>query len=233
MQHPITGVTADIGALFTGNSNSLSIDFPANATSGNLTVSGHNACGEGLVSPPFAITVSQLPYNPVAISGEATVCQGQQEVSYTIPLIQNATYYIWNYSGTGFTINGNSNSITLDFDSTATSGELTVTGANNCGNSVSPAVLPITVLSIPAEAGIISGENQVCYNQNGVSYSVPSIDFATSYLWEYSGTGAILTGNSTSVVMDFSGQATGGNLTVTGQNNCGEGLRSPEFINHG
>ena len=30
--------------------------------------------------------------------------------------------------------------------------------------------------------------------------------------------------------MDFSAQATGGNLTVAGQNFCGEGLRSPEFF---
>ncbi|MBP1670275.1 MAG: hypothetical protein H6Q21_2641, partial [Bacteroidetes bacterium] len=189
---------------------------------------GHNVCGDGLVSPPFKITVNQLPHDPGAISGEESICQGQQGVSYAIPVIQNATGYTWSYSGVILT--GDSNVITLDFNSSSSSGDLTVVGTNSCGNSATPAVLPITILSIPAEAGIISGENMVCLNQSGVSYFVPSVDFATSYFWEYSGTGAVLTGNSTSVVMDFSGQATGGNLTVTGKNNCGEGARSPEFL---
>ena len=217
-----------LGANFTDNSNLLSIDFPANSTSGNLVVSGHNVCGDGLVSPPFKITVNQLPHDPGAISGEESICQGQQGVSYAIPVIQNATGYTWSYSGVILT--GDSNVITLDFNSSSSSGDLTVVGTNSCGNSATPAVLPITILSIPAEAGIISGENMVCLNQSGVSYFVPSVDFATSYFWEYSGTGAVLTGNSTSIVMDFSGQATGGNLTVAGQNNCGEGARSPEFL---
>jgi gliding motility-associated-like protein len=217
------------GIIPPGNSNIVSIAFSFNATSGNLTVAGNNACGDGLASSPFPVTVSQLPYDPGTITGESTVCQGQHGITYSIPVIQNATGYVWNYSGTGVSFTGNTNAITVDFDSAATSGDLTITGTNNCGNSPSPAVFPITVLSTPAEAGIISGENAVCLNQNEVPFSVPSIQYASYYLWEYSGTGATLAGNTNAVLMNFSGQATGGNLTVTGHNICGDGVVSPEF----
>jgi gliding motility-associated-like protein len=216
------------GALILDSTHTVSIDFTSDAANGILTVAGNNVCGNGSSSPPFPIVIGQLPSNPGTITGESIVCMGQQEITYSIPVIQNATGYIWSYRGVILT--GDSNTITMDFNSSSTSGDLTVVGTNSCGNSVLPAILPLTVLSIPSEAGIISGNNPVCLNQNGVSYSVPSIDFATSYLWEFSGTGAVLTGNSTSVVMDFSAQATGGNLTVTGQNNCGEGVQSPEFL---
>jgi gliding motility-associated-like protein len=218
------------GASINGTSDKISIDFAADASGGILTVAGNNACGDGPASLPFPIVVSQLPFIPGAITGESTVCQGQQGIPFAIPVIQNATGYIWNYNGTGVTRNGDSNSITLDFDSTATGGNLTVLGTNSCGNSIMPAVLPITVLSFPAQAGIISGENVVCLNQNGVPYSIPAIQYATSYIWEYSGTAVILAGNTNAIVIDFSGQATGGNLTVTGHNNCGDGIRSPEFL---
>jgi gliding motility-associated-like protein len=217
------------GASINGNTNKISIDFAADATGGILTVAGNNACGDGSASPPLAIAIRQLPYNPETIAGESTVCQGQQGVPYSIPAIQNASGYTWNYSGTGVTINGDSSHITLHFDPAATSGDLTVSGTNNCGNSASPSVFPITVLSIPGNAGIIAGEHAVCLNQIEVLYSVPVIESATSYLWEYSGTGAALTGNTNTIGIDFSDQATSGNLTVTGHNTCSDGIRSPEF----
>jgi hypothetical protein len=47
------------GATITNVSgNSVTIDFAIGATSGNLTVNGVNTCGNGAVSPAFAITVN-------------------------------------------------------------------------------------------------------------------------------------------------------------------------------
>jgi gliding motility-associated-like protein len=224
-----TWVYSGTGAMWTGNSNVLSVDFSSDATGGNFTVAGKNACGSGSASPPFPVVIGQLPSSPGVISGESEVCAGQKEIPYSIPAIQNATDYIWNYSGSGVILTKNSNAVAIDFDSTATSGELTVTGMNSCGSSVSPAVFPISVLYTPAEAGMISGDTSVCLGQNAVPYSVPSIQYATGYLWEYSGTGAVITGNANTIAIDFSGEATGGNLTIAGKNTCGEGKPSPDF----
>jgi len=99
---------------------------------------------------PIHCAVCPLPDNAGSISGTATLCQGQLNVPYSVPVINNANSYIWSYSGTGVTINGTTNSVTIDFASNATSGNLTVKGNNHCGDgNVSPD-FTITVNSIPS-----------------------------------------------------------------------------------
>ena len=163
------------------------------------------------------------------MTGPTEVCQGDQNITFYVDSLENAQYK-WEYSGLGATINGDGNPrITIDFSDDATSGTLSVTVTGDFIDKQTRTI-DIQVQKLPSEAGIIIGESVVCLGDTGILYHIPEIDNATSYLWEYSGTGTVLTGNSTSVVMDFSGQATGGNLTVAGQNNCGEGARSPEFL---
>ena len=67
-------------------------------------------------------------------SDPTIVCRGTTGNVYTVPYIAGVTYN-WSYSGTGQTINGTGNSVTVDFNSTATSGTLGVTATNNCGTS--------------------------------------------------------------------------------------------------
>jgi hypothetical protein len=99
-----------------------------------LTVKGNNSCGDGTVSENYTITVNPLPVAAGTITGAATITQGQNNVPYSVPPIGNATSYLWNYSGTGATITGTGNSITIDFSGTATSGNLIVKGTNSCGD---------------------------------------------------------------------------------------------------
>ena len=56
------------GVALTGNTNVITIDFTADATSGNLMVEGVNACGNGPSSPVFPVIVDQLPSDPGPIS---------------------------------------------------------------------------------------------------------------------------------------------------------------------
>ena len=140
------------GATIHGNGSSVTVDFSANATSGNLTVAGVNTCGvSGAVSTVKAITISGGGAVSAAgtISGTSTVCSGQTGVSYSVPAISNATGYTWSYSGSGKTINGTGTSITIDFSSNATSGNLTVMGTSGCGNGAVSASYPITVNAMP------------------------------------------------------------------------------------
>ena len=48
-----------------GNTNSITVDFTPNAVSGNITVQGVNTCGDGVVSPNFAVTVNPIPPAPI------------------------------------------------------------------------------------------------------------------------------------------------------------------------
>ncbi|MBI2281988.1 MAG: T9SS type A sorting domain-containing protein [Bacteroidetes bacterium] len=87
------------------------------------------------------------PLTAGSISGTNTVCKGQTNVSYSVPPIINATDYIWSYSGTGATISGTTNSVTINFSATATSGNLKVMGSNCCGNGTISTNYAITVTS--------------------------------------------------------------------------------------
>jgi hypothetical protein len=91
--------------------------------------------------------VNSLPSAAGTITGTSSVLQGQTGVSYTVQAITGATSYVWSYSGAGVTINGTGNSITIDFSSSATSGNLTVYGTNSCGNGSVSAAFPISVTS--------------------------------------------------------------------------------------
>ncbi|PLX07178.1 MAG: hypothetical protein C0596_12355, partial [Marinilabiliales bacterium] len=199
------------GVTINGAGNAVTLDFAANATSGNLTVYGTNACGDGTVSANYAITVNPLPDAAGAIAGSNTVCQGATSVAYNVPSITNAANYVWAYSGTGATITGTSENITIDFATNATSGDLTVYGVNPCGNGTISANYTITVDPLPAAAGVISGSATACQNTTGIAYTVPAITDATSYVWAYSGTGATINGTTDAITIDFDATATSGN----------------------
>ena len=217
------------GATISGSTNSITINYAANATSGNLTVYGVNTCGIGTVSANYPITVNPTPAAAGAITGTAVVCQGATSVSYSVPAIANATSYTWSYSGSGATISGSTNSITINYAANATSGNLTVYGVNTCGNGTISANYPITVNPTPAAAGAITGTAVVCQGATSVSYSVPAITNATSYTWAYSGSGATISGSTNSITINYAANATSGNLTVYGVNTCGNGTVSANY----
>ena len=86
------------------------------------------------------------PAQPGPITASTNpVCQGASGVIYTV-LNDPAVTYTWNYSNPGeATIHfGTSNSITVDFSSSATSGTLSVTTSNSCSTSV-PTTFNVTV----------------------------------------------------------------------------------------
>jgi hypothetical protein len=120
--------------------NSITVDFANNASSGAITVYGNNLCGNGTLSPPFNVTVTPLPDAAGTITGDASVCIGASGVMYSVVPIANATGYIWTVpTGVTITSGSNTNSITVDFGPLAVSGNITVYGTNTCGNgTVSP-----------------------------------------------------------------------------------------------
>jgi hypothetical protein len=176
-----------------------------------------------------ALIVNPLPVAAGSITGTATVCQGSNNVSYSVGAITNATSYTWAYTGTGATISGSTQNITINFAANATGGNLTVRGTNTCGNGTISANYAITVNPLPSASGTITGSPAVCAGQTAVAYSVGAIANATSYTWAYSGTGATISGTTSSVTIDFAANATAGNLTVRGTNACGNGTVSANY----
>jgi hypothetical protein len=164
-----------------------------------------------------------LPVAAGTITGDAIVCQEQNTLTYTVPTIANATSYVWTLPS-GATGTSTTNSIDVDFGTTAISGDITVKGTNNCGDGAT-STLAITVNPLPLAAGTITGDATVCQGQNSVTYNVPTIANATSYVWTLP-SGATGTSTSNAITVHFGTSATTGEITVKGTNSCGDGTVS-------
>jgi hypothetical protein len=108
------------------------------------------------------LTENPLPGSAGIISGPALFTPGTSGITYSVSPIAAATSYIWSYTGTGVTINGSGNSVTLDFSLSATPGTLAVFGRNSCGDGtaatllLSPSVKTLTLTSVLLE-GLYEG----------------------------------------------------------------------------
>ncbi len=107
----------------------------------------------------YCYTDYNLPLAAGNISGANNVCNGQNNVTYIVPPITNATYYTWTIP-TGATGYSSTNSITVNFGSSAVSGDISVTGTNPTGNGPS-ASYTIMVNPIPATPIITQNGNQL------------------------------------------------------------------------
>jgi len=133
-------------SITSGNgTRQITVDYSTFATSGNITVRGHNdTCGEGRHSV-LPVLVNPLPVDAGTITGSDTVCQNQPGVVYSIPVIQYAINYVWAFTGTGVTIINNGASVLLDFSPSSTTGILSVKGENACGFGVVSPGFPVFI----------------------------------------------------------------------------------------
>ena len=143
-------VTLDAGAGFntyqwSTNETTQTINIsnlPSGTHQYSVTVT---ACTES-ATDAINIISNPLPANAGLISGSPAVCQGQTSVTYTVPTIANATSYIWTIPA-GATGSSSTNSITVNFGSSAVSGNISVVGVNSCGGGL-PSNLTISVTPI-------------------------------------------------------------------------------------
>ena len=236
---PVTNATSYLWTLPSGctiasgaGTPGISVNIALNATSGTITATGHNNCGDGAGSN-VSLTVKQFPTPAGPITGSTIVCQGQQNVVYNTPVITGANTYLWTLpAGASITAGAGTNMVTISFDSTALSGNLTVRGHSiDCGDGILSS-LAITVNPIPAPAGIISGPTPVCQGQNPVTYSIPVVPYATTYNWSLP-SGCIITAGSgtNNITTAFNTSAASGIFIVRGNNpTCGDGRRSIQNI---
>ncbi len=175
----------------------------------------------------ITVTVNPLPNIAGTITGLTSVCQGQNSVIYKVPLITEATSYIWNLPN-GALGTSTTDSIIVNYSNSAVSGIITVKGHNLCGDGLSSNI-NITVNPLPTNAGSISGIENICKGQNDVFFSVLTIANATTYIWNLP-TGASGTSTSNIIYVDFSSSAVSGNLTVNGHNTCGDGNSSSHSV---
>ena len=100
-----------------------------------------------IVSDTFMVIHCQPPDSAGAITGPSTVYKGQNGVIYTVSSIAKATGYVWTLPEGATIVSGaNTNSITVNFSSMASSGNISVYGTNDCGNGTGSLIM-ITVIT--------------------------------------------------------------------------------------
>jgi D-alanyl-D-alanine carboxypeptidase len=84
--------------------------------------------------------------------------------------------------------------------------------------------------NLPAPAGTISGLTVVSQGQNSVTYTVPAIAKATSYIWTLP-QGVTGTSSTNSITINYEKFAVSGSISVKGNNSYGDGAESTLVIN--
>jgi hypothetical protein len=160
------------------------------------------------------------------ISGPTVLCSGSTQVNYATE--SGMTGYTWDISPGGTLVSGQgTNNIAVIWN---TPGAQTVsviyTSPTGCV-ALTPSTLNVTVNSTPAAAGSITGPTAVCTGSSGVVYSVPAVQFATSYTWNLPFGASIVSGAGTNAItVNFQSFASSGNISVYATNSCSNGLPS-------
>jgi hypothetical protein len=210
----VSGVTYNWtapGGSISGSGNSINITWNSTGSQ-TVSVTATNSCGTSTAST-LSITVnsgSALP-QPGLISGGATLCSGSSQ-PYSIAAVSGATSYTWilpsGWSGT-------STSTVINPTAGTNGGIISVTANNSCGSSTAQ-TLNVTVIPIPAQPGLISGNTNVC-EASSQTYSIATVTGATSYTWILP---SLWSGASTNTSINTAvGNA--GTITVTANNSCG------------
>ncbi len=110
----------------------------------NVTVTDSNGCS---ATNNVIVTINPFPSAANTISGSVIVCPGQDSINYIVPVISDASSYVWTLPA-GTTGTSSTNSIFVNYGYTAVSGNITVEGQNSCGYGI-VSTLPVTVYQIP------------------------------------------------------------------------------------
>ena len=174
--------------------------------------------GFNTVNSNVSVTVNPLPLQPGAFTtSTATVCRGTLNVAYTVP--NDATVsYTWTYSGTGAAITGSSNSVTISYSASATSGTLSVTATNSCGTSTAR-TLAVTVNPLPTAPVIGTITQPGCITPVTGSVSLSGLPAVGDWVITRTPGGTTYPGNGTTTTITtlLPGTYT---FTVTNSNGC-------------
>lgn len=158
----------------------------------------------GTIASWSLIITGPLPNDTPVVSGIASVCQGQNNVAYSTPVVAGITGYTWTLpSGCTIASGLNTNSITVNYSGGAVSGNIQVTPVNNCGNSTASSSFPVSVnASGAANVSIsVSPTGSICSGTQVIFTATPFNSGASpGYQWRINNinvsTGSTYTVNS-------------------------------------
>ena len=172
------------------------------------------------------ITVDDGTPDSTAISesnGDQNFCPGQTGIIFSVPSDTKIDNYDWQLpSGWTITSGLGTNQITVTSGQLGNDGMISFTGSsNNCGSVTASYDVFVKDPAPVTTSETISGETEVCHNDTGLTYTIPSIQYATNYTWSVPGNWNITAGNGTTSITVSAG-TDDGDITVYAENDCGQ-----------
>jgi hypothetical protein len=242
-QVPVVSISSESAEICEGSSNSITAsgtslgsyawNFNGSSIGGNTAVLEATAAGEydvtvtstdGCTATSNSITLTLIPSPAASLSASGTFfCPGGTPVILTANQIQNATYQ--------FTLNGNPLGDASDQNTfTVSQGGVysVIVTDGQCSSSAQN--ITITSGSLPSAAGSVFGSSDFCPGEQ-LDLFIFNVNGASSYLWTVNPptAGTISSGQGTSeITFDALNQSF--TVTVTPQNQCGNGQSSTETV---
>ncbi len=211
----------ELPAGWSGSSNTSSITLTTGTTSGAIKVIAIGECGNSEQSINVNVQPG-APAQPGNISGNESVCPGEEE-TYSITSIANAETYEWTFPS-GW---GNGNIITTSTPETTIitgnsgNGQITVKALNSCGESASTSLAVNVEPGTPEVPGTITGATEVCPGTNEI-YSINAVNNTEEYIWNFPSSWGIQEQITTIPQVSIqTGTSGSGNITVAARNSCG------------
>jgi hypothetical protein len=164
----VTGVTinwtvpADATIISGQGTDSITVEW--GVSSGNVSVTTQNSCGTSYPSILYVVAET-VAGAAQAITGPDTVCQGQAGNQYSIPVIPNATNYIWTLPpGASISQGQGTNVVQVDFSGTALSGNLTAAGNNMCGTGTESSMYVDVIVCTGIDVNTLQSEIMIYPN---------------------------------------------------------------------
>ena len=222
----LTGTTSGIIAAIIPVASVQGTSYRIRVKGSNpLTIGSDNGANisiNPILAPSISIALS---------SGNNPSCQGSS-VTFSASQVNGGASpsYQWKVNG----INAGTNSSAFTTASLTNGQIITCILTSNAPCAIPQVVtsnaITMSVNTLPANAGIISGPTNVYQGQNSVTYTVSVIANASSYIWTLPN-GATGSSSTNSINISYSNSAISGYITVKGNNSCGNGGPSTIAVN--
>ncbi|MFN5910160.1 MAG: hypothetical protein ACK45H_02390, partial [Bacteroidota bacterium] len=227
----VSGITNYIWTMPAGasiisgaGSNTIGVQFANGFTGGSISVVLSNGCS---LSQPTAIQLAGVSSGgspqPIAMNGLSSVCSliGSGSTVYSVTPPVGANSYVWSVPSGATIISGQGTaSITVSYSAGFVSGQISVTVNTLCGAVYQQSK---TITKVPSAAGSIGGPTCITTGSS-YTYSISAVTGATTYTWTVPANASIISGQgTTTVTVQFNTQFSGGSISVTPTNSCGNG----------
>ncbi len=227
---------ASTGQTESGTGSPVSFGKQNHDGTNTYTVLARNAASLCSILMPGSaiITKNRLPAPAQSVTGPSSTCP-DTPVTLFVPEIARADNYVWSLPPeTTITGGETTNTINVMFPRDAGIVTISVKGENDCGTGPASPMKEITVRPLPGAAGPVTGITELCEGDMNISYSTPTVNHATSYLWELppgaSITGFVNSDTERRIIVAFSKGSSSGYVRVTPSNNCGTGEPSELLV---